>query len=82
MDKFGTSNSTLPCVSENSQIVIPNTFLRLDGISKMASDIDMDSHNIVNIGTPTLTQHVTNKLYVDDKLEVIKWSLCRKKLKC
>ena len=49
MDKFGRSNKGSNNACYDSQIVIPNDFLRLDGTNKMQGDLDLSEFHIHNI---------------------------------
>jgi len=49
---------------------IPLTYLKLDcSNDPLTADLDMDSNNITNVGTPTLTHEAVNKEYADTKLD-------------
>ena len=42
-----------------------DTFLRRDGGNKAKSDIDLDSHKLINVADPTHSKDAANKDYVD-----------------
>jgi len=42
-----------------------DTFLRRDGGNVASSDIDLDSHKLVNVADPTNDKDAANKEYVD-----------------
>ena len=42
-----------------------DTFLRRDGANTAESDIDLDSHKLINVADPTSDKDAANKEYVD-----------------
>ena len=72
MDIYGRTytNDSKNVVSTVGGITITqvnNSFLRRDGANTATDDLNLDSHKIINLSTPTNSNDAATKAYVDSK---------------
>lgn len=71
VDKFGrtdAANSTRVISGGVTLSQVNNLFLRRDGENTATSDLNLDSHKLINVTDPTNDQDVVTKKYMNDRV--------------
>lgn len=73
VDKFGRTETGISQRVVSGGVTssqVNNTFLRRDGVNTATSDINLDSHKLINVLDPDNAQDAATRNYVDTKVSL------------
>jgi hypothetical protein len=72
-DSFGRVTGTEAVTTADITGLVDSQYLRLDGTTTMTGNINVGSHKIVSLATPTDATDAATKAYVDAALQGLSW---------